>query len=72
MKKLLGLSFALLALGCMACAEDKCAYDDEKCIEECAGDKCKDITDLEEALKCAEDVLKECVDESTIPSVDAE
>lgn len=67
MKKLLGLSFALLALGCMACAEEKCAYDDDECIEQCIVDKCEGKSDFA-ALTCLAEAAEDCVDKSTIPS----
>lgn len=67
MKKWLGLSFALLALGCMACAEENCAYDDDECIEQCIVDKCEGKSDFA-ALTCLAEAAEDCVDKSTIPS----
>jgi uncharacterized low-complexity protein len=72
MKKLLGFSFALLALGCMACAEDKCAFDDKECIDKCLEDKCGGEKSDADKAKCVLEAAKDCVDESTIPSEDKE
>jgi hypothetical protein len=58
-KYMLGLLFSLLALGCMACAEEeKCHVEDTVCIQECIS-----MCDAEN-----KECLETCVDLSTANS----
>lgn len=58
-KYMLGLLFSLLALGCMACAEnEKCHIEDTECVQECIN-----LCDKEDK-ECVEN----CVDLSTADS----
>lgn len=56
-KYMLGFLFALLALGCMACAEDEgtCAVQDTVCVKECVN-----LCDKDD-----EGCVEDCIDFST-------